>query len=471
MRVVTIFGGPGTGKTHRLAELFSEAVKKYGVENVAFVSYTRTQVAHGRSMAGRMANVKRKNLKKFKTIHSTSKCGYGDLEAEVLDGETIEKMSLFLDRDMQSVARGIDYMRNTMTDDDAVGANRAGTDVKDFQISKRFYEKVKEGKSAAGAKVVDFSDMVKDAVDDGYKVDCKVAFVDEAQDLSPLQWRAVYTFFRGVDTLYVAGDPNQALFRFSGGNSNYMIHMRCDETVFLDRSRRCSESVFLLASRVWSRLNDRVDMPEPKDGEKGFAVFYPERDLCERFLNPIKKLLQDKKSVLVLANTYYQLKHLKDVLFKNESLPYDFLSGKFKHRNKNRKESLVVFSTVHQAKGTEADFVLYDSSCGDVGRFSDFGNESEKWQDYWRIAYTAMTRARDKLVVCQLSPSRSGEPSCANVIYYDRFGFEDFKKFCLLKPSETPSLPPVQYKKKKVVIKVRRKPRSSSPFSSRGNTR
>ena len=82
MKVTAIFGGPGTGKTTKLAELFCEAIKKYGVDQVAFVSYTKSQVGRDRTAARKMAKVKAKKLKKFKTLHSLSKQVYEE-ETEV----------------------------------------------------------------------------------------------------------------------------------------------------------------------------------------------------------------------------------------------------------------------------------------------------------------------------------------------------------------------------------------------------
>lgn len=432
MRVVTIFGGPGTGKTGRLAEYFVEESKKYGPDKVAFVSYTRTQVWRGKSSAGRLGNIKRKKLTKFKTIHSMSRESFGG-DTEVLDDEKVGRMSVYIGNDMQSVARGIDFMRNVMSNDDAVGANRAGVASKDFQKLKRFYLKVKEGLSGDDHKMIDFSDMVENAIGGGFLVDCRAAFIDEAQDLSPLQWKAVYTFFRDVDTLYVAGDPNQALFRFSGGSSNYMFRMRSDTAIVLNQSHRCCRSVMLMAETVGQKLKYKAEIPKPADVKDGFAVFYPFPDVGKRFFNPIKSLIEQGRSVMVLANTYYQLKNMKDKLFADGELNHSFLSGKCRYRYRpekgKKKEGFVTFSTVHQAKGLEADFVLYDASCGETGRLSDFGSEGEKWQDYWRVAYTAMTRARTMLVVCELSTPRHGFPSARELLYYSKFNFDNYRSF------------------------------------------
>lgn len=427
MRVVAIFGGGGTGKTKKLTELYSEAVKEYGISKVAFVSYTRNQVGHDRTVARKDLKLKAKDMN-FKTLHSTANKSYGG-SREIIDDDMISRMSIFLGADMQSVARGIDFMKNTLTEDDAVGANRAGLEAKEFQKYKRFYESVKQG-TAGG---IDFADMLKDAVDAKFKVDCEAAFVDEAQDLSPLQWQAVYTFFRDAKVLYVAGDPNQSLYRFAGGASGYMLKMKCDETIILDKSYRCCDEVMLMAERVWGKIKDKAALPS-SNGEEGFAVFYPDLNIRKAFWEPIRAVQQKNKSVLVLANTYYQLKQMKERLFAGREYPHNFFSGRCRYRWKNDGRHVITFSTVHQAKGLEADYVIYDSSCGQVGRVSDFGSEFEKEQDYWKTCYTAITRAKKGLVVCQLSSPKAGEPTCLDLLYYAKYGFDNYKRFCGLKP-------------------------------------
>lgn len=431
MKVTAIFGGPGTGKTTKLAELFCEAIKKYGVDQVAFVSYTKSQVGRDKTAARKMAKVKAKKLKKFKTLHSLSKQVYEE-ETEVFDEEHIDRMSVYLGKDMGAVMRGIDYMRNVESRNDAVGANKAGMQVEEFQKYKYFYDQVKDGLSNSAKKTVDFSDMIYDAVDRRYKVDVKIAFVDECQDLSPLQWKAIYTFFRDVDELVVAGDPNQALYRFSGGVSNYMLYMRTDETVILDKSYRCPENIMLMAERVWAKIKDKAALPSPC-GEGGFAVFYPDFNIRESFLGPLRNCAQKGKKVLVLANTYYQLKNMKDRLFGDRNYPHSFRSGKCKYRYKGPANP-IVFSTVHQAKGLEADYVLYDAAGGQTGEHTDFGHQTERWDDYWRMAYTAITRARKGLIICELSRPRAGEPTCLDLLYYAKYGFDEYRKWLYLKP-------------------------------------
>ena len=88
-------------------------------------------------------------------------------------------MSVFMDIDMKNIYKGIDSMRQLETKNMAVGANKAGLDTDNFKKCVYFYNKVKEKKSLSGIKVIDFSDMLKDAVDAHYKIDVDCAFIDE----------------------------------------------------------------------------------------------------------------------------------------------------------------------------------------------------------------------------------------------------------------------------------------------------
>lgn len=426
MKVVAVFGGPGTGKTTWLSKKFAEECARVGRDKVAFVSYTRRQIRRDRAEAKKAAGITEK-ISNFSTLHALSRQSYQGGTTVIGKGE-IESMSVYLGKDMTGVARGIDYMRNVLSECEAVGANRAGMEAAEFQRYKRFYEKVKEGKSAKGEMAIDFADMLSDAVNSRFKVDCEVAFVDECQDLSPLQWRAVLTFFSGAETLYLAGDPNQALYRFSGGAADYMLEMRCDKIITLPKSYRCPEPVSLMAERVAMRMRSPAPLPAPCEREGSFAVFYPDSNVKRRFLKKLLGEIRKGRSVLVLANTYYQLKGMRDRLIGDSNIPHNFFSGRHMQVMR-RKGKCLVFSTVHQAKGLEADYVLYDASSGQSAMRNDFGRQEEKLDDYYKVVYTGITRARIGVIVCEMSKARLGEPSCLDALYYAKYGFEEYKRW------------------------------------------
>ena len=254
--------------------------------------------------------------------------------------------------------------------------------------------------------------------------------VHNCQDLTPLQWRAVYTFFRDVKHLYVAGDPNQSLYRFNGGRPNYMLEMRYDDIKILNHSSRCSSNVMEMAFLVWKKMTNSTEMPISNGDTSGFGVFYPERKLRNNFKMAIERAINRGEKVLVLANTYFQLVKIRDDILKDDlTTPHNFYSGRCKYHYKDRKQNVITFSTVHQAKGAEADYVIYDVSYGRVYGDHEYGCVEDRWQDYYRMVYTGITRAKKGIILCEVSPAVANEPSCKSFMFYSNYGLENYKKW------------------------------------------
>ena len=575
MEVHVILGGPGCNKTGLLTELYAKYVNQYGWDKVAFISYTVAQVRRDKSKVKSITKLSSDKLDAFRTIHSAARQHYTE-ETVVIPEREFEGMSVFMDIDMTNIYKGIDYMRQLETKNMAVGANKAGLDTDNFKKCVYFYNKVKEKKSLNGIKVIDFSDMLKDAVDAHYKIDVDCAFIDECfapntkvrmadmsikeikdikvgdfvmgtngatkvtaihkgidtmydvvtgkkqkvftcnsqhlilqksahstvykwehcedikrgayiftgrsilennylpsidpyknklpcrivkkgegeyvgitvdagdhlfvlangvivhncQDLTPLQWRAIYTFFQDVKHLYVAGDPNQSLYRFNGGRPNYMLEMRYDDIKILNHSSRCSSNVMEMAFLVWKKMTNAAKIPISNGDTSGFGVFYPEKKLRNNFKNAIERAINKGEKVLVLANTYFQLVKIRDDILKDDlATPHNFYSGRCKYHYKDRKQNVITFATVHQAKGSEADYVIYDVSYGRVYADHEYGCVEDRWQDYYRMVYTGITRAKKGIILCEVSPAVANEPSCKSFMFYSNYGLENYKKW------------------------------------------
>ena len=254
--------------------------------------------------------------------------------------------------------------------------------------------------------------------------------VHNCQDLTPLQWRAIYTFFRDVKHLYVAGDPNQSLYRFNGSRPNYMLEMRYDDIKILNHSSRCSSNVMEMAFLVWKKMTNSTEMPISNGDTSGFGVFYPEKKLRNNFKMAIERAINIGEKVLVLANTYFQLVKIRDDILKDDlTTPHNFYSGRCKYHYKDKKQNVITFSTVHQAKGAEADYVIYDVSYGRVYADHEYGCVEDRWQDYYRMVYTGITRAKKGIILCEVSPAVANEPSCKSFMFYSNYGLENYKKW------------------------------------------
>ena len=98
----------------------------------------------------------------------------------------------------------------------------------------------------------------------------RVLLVDDAQQLDPQAARLVRVLAAGTDTTLVAGDPNQAVFGFRGGEASGLL---ADESasVTLTVSHRCAPAVARAVSGVAGRLpgagaGRRIDGSGAEDG-------------------------------------------------------------------------------------------------------------------------------------------------------------------------------------------------------------
>lgn len=428
MKVTVIFGSAGTGKTTFLAHKYAELLQKYSHKEIVFLSFSRFQTRHG---ARKIKGVTHLNLKQLEcyTLHSYSKNAVTQ-DAKVFHEGYVKEMSDYLKTDMVHVERGISYMKNVMSKNDAIGANKAGMDLKSFQKKKLFYQTVKA--NMPGAKeFIDFSEMIEKAVTLNVRSKAKILLLDEAQDLTPLHWRAIYTAFKDVDEMYVAGDPMQALYTFHGAIPNYMYEMRADETIVLDEGHRCGKEVMQMAQLIVNKLDKHTTLPTPMNYLRdNFAIYYPDNNMFPLF-QAVNYSRGHGYRVMILANTYRQLVLIKSRLLGpySETYPCNFISGQTKEFYKGEGKNPIVFSTVHQAKGLEADIVIYNASCGRTDEWTDYGTKEGRWQDYWRLVFTAITRAKRGVIVCNLSMPRAGEPNCLDVLYYTKFNIENYQKW------------------------------------------
>jgi DNA helicase II / ATP-dependent DNA helicase PcrA len=54
---------------------------------------------------------------------------------------------------------------------------------------------------------------------------CEAVFLDEAQDLSPLQWDVFFYIEGRSRRSYIAGDDDQAIYNFQGASSEIFINL------------------------------------------------------------------------------------------------------------------------------------------------------------------------------------------------------------------------------------------------------
>lgn len=257
-----ILGGPGAGKTTRLIEIVERHLEA-GVrpDRIAFVSFTRAAAYEARDRAIRKFGLTAEDLPWFRTLHSTCFRILG-----------LERQQVFSHRHRDELA---ELTGDNAEEDGPLMAisSRARTTMRglkeEWEVSEdapwfrllRFAEAYEGYRAARG--VYDFTDMLQSYVDapDRGAVPVDVAVIDEAQDLSPLQWRVVEKAFSKCREANFAGDDDQAIHAWAGAHQETFLNLSVDDVEVLPLSHRLPQPVFELAQEVASRISRRY----PKD--------------------------------------------------------------------------------------------------------------------------------------------------------------------------------------------------------------
>ena len=113
----------------------------------------------------------------------------------------------------------------------------------------------------------EFSDMLTKFVEKDMCPSLDAVFLDEAQDLNPLQWKMFFYIESLCKRSYIAGDDDQAIYSFQGASPSEFINLKgvIDAQV---QSRRVPRSVHQLAVSVLMNIDERLQKQwNPRDAE------------------------------------------------------------------------------------------------------------------------------------------------------------------------------------------------------------
>ena len=235
--------------------------------------------------------------------------------------------------DPSSVLNDLDWMRarRVAPSDVAAVARRAGRRITlgtpEFTSVVRAYATVKTRRG-----VVDFDDLLElglSALENdkqwaaGIRWRFRHLFVDESQDLNPLQFALLEAIRDGRNDLCLVGDPRQAIFGFNGADPTIMDNV---ENLYpgitiirLTRNYRCTPQIIAAARGVLLRSDQTDDsVAVPAEGVAVRLVELPD-DAAEN--DAVARLLRDTvgahgawRSCAVLARTVAQLNAVNHAL-------------------------------------------------------------------------------------------------------------------------------------------------------------
>ena len=326
MQVEAIYGPPGTGKTTELLRRVNHT-KTSGVqaERIAFVSFTRAAANEALSRLG----LRRSN--NVSTIHAMAFRHLGLKQAQVVDAAKLREFSSAIGipvigkspEDDEERADGdfyldlLNYARNTFTNPAEIYdiSDRPGTRA-EFTLFARAYD---DWKKTYG--YYDFTDMLERAAKGAIRADAEVVFIDEAQDLSPLQWAVVEKLVRRAYEVHIAGDDDQAIYGWAGADPHGMArftqrHQGAQRV--LAQSHRLPAAVHARSQELIRRIVFRVDKEFNPRQEPGTVNVHGSSNSVN---------FEHGRDTLVLARTHSVLREIEQT-FIERRLPYLRESGR-----------------------------------------------------------------------------------------------------------------------------------------------
>ena len=166
--------------------------------------------------------------------------------------------------------------------------------------------------------LIDFTDMITEFIRTDKSPKFDVVFIDEAQDLSRTQWSMAKSIWDKTNDTYIAGDDDQAIFRWAGADVDSFITQK-GKIMQLMQSYRVPQVVHDIASKIVSRIQNRLPKEWRPKTQKGLLSYYDD----------FKEINMKEGNWLVLARTRFMLNDLEDKLY-SQGLYYQ---NKFKTNN------------------------------------------------------------------------------------------------------------------------------------------
>ena len=278
-----IFGPPGTGKTTTLLNMVDDSLNKGTNPNhIAFLAFTRKAANEAKERAAKRFKLDPDNdLFFFRTLHSLALSMTEITPEQVMSRPHFEELGKKIGM-VLSKTSGQDDITEMQNHDHPIlniinlarlrkiglreqyNQSYIADDWNTVNYVNKCYKEYKQHRN-----LYDFTDMLQVFVDEADKCcpDFEVTFLDEAQDLSPLQWDIAHALDKKSKFMFAAGDDDQAIYRWAGADVDQFINLDGSSET-LSQSYRVPKQIHRVAESIVYRIKHRYPKKyQPKEDE------------------------------------------------------------------------------------------------------------------------------------------------------------------------------------------------------------
>lgn len=286
-----ILGPPGTGKTTKLLTMVEEFMAQ-GVppDRIGYFSFTRQAAQEAISRAVKRFGLSPRDLPYFRTLHSFAMMRCGISKKNVMTWKHYEDAAKWLkvspfsevappsegpyqeygfgDRFLEviNMSRICLLPLREVYNRSSVPLTTDWSRVEYVDRGLRAFKKAHN--------LFDFTNMLEMFVAQGLSPTFEVVFVDEVQDLSPIQWRMIDHIASRSKRVIVAGDDDQAIYRWAGADVDYFIRLAGTHEV-LGQSYRIPSSHHAISQKLIQRIQLRRQKDFLPRAEAGVVRWHP----------------------------------------------------------------------------------------------------------------------------------------------------------------------------------------------------
>ena len=347
-------GPPGTGKTTTLLNEVDKYLKQTDPDKIGYFSFTQKAAHEARDRAMSKFNLGEGDLPYFRTLHSLAFRRLGIKKEDVLQRRHYEdlgkKTGYSLDyNEYDNEHTGLfttksDLLRiiqlaklRGITPEQQYNLKEHTQDIEIGQLKQFVYDLNQYKKEY---NLIDFTDMITEFVKSDKSPKFDVVFIDEAQDLSLSQWDMARSIWDKTGDTFIAGDDDQAIFRWAGADVDSFI-TQTGKIMQLTQSYRIPQVVHDVASNIVNKIQNRLPKEWRPKTQRGLLSYYDD----------FEQVNMKQGNWLVLARTRFMLNELEDQLY-SRGLYYE---NKFK-TNKEQDLYKAITDWENLRKGVDINY-------------------------------------------------------------------------------------------------------------------